>query len=138
MVPVPPTGPASMTEAITYDDMGNIKTLKRDAGVVTTYAYTGNKLTGLTGGVSGTYTYDANGNATKDRTLTTLSYNYYLNLPQTATKTSTSVRLASSLKIIQFVFCLFRKRISHFAKLMTSQIRIFQLEIRLDLKSSFT
>jgi|GEM_PF-2278381 len=85
-----PAGPASMTEAITYDDMGNIKTLKRDAGAVTTYAYTGNQLTGLTGGISGTYTYDANGNAKTDRTGMAFTYNY-LNLPQTATKSGTSV-----------------------------------------------
>ena len=85
-----PTGAASMTEAITYDDMGNIKTLRRDAGTVTTYVHTGNQLTGLTGGLSGTYTYDINGNAKTDRTGMAFTYNY-LNLPQTATKSGTSV-----------------------------------------------
>ena len=38
--------------------MGNIKTLKRDALAIITYAYTGNKLTGFTSGLSGSYTYD--------------------------------------------------------------------------------
>jgi len=87
-----PVGTASMSEIITYDElgMGNIKTLKRDALAVTTYAYNGNKLTGLTGGLEGTYTYDGNGNATKDRTGMQFSYNY-LNLPQSANKTGTSV-----------------------------------------------
>jgi len=87
-----PSGIASMSEVITYDElgMGNIKTLKRDALAVTTYTYNGNKLTGLTGGLTGAYTYDGNGNATKDRTGMTISYNY-LNLPQSANKTGTSV-----------------------------------------------
>ncbi|WP_447768535.1 DUF6443 domain-containing protein [Sphingobacterium faecium] len=85
-----PTGTSSMSEIMTYDDMGNVKTLKRDALVVTTYAYNGNKLTGLTGGLTGAYTYDGNGNATKDRTGMLFSYNY-LNLPQSASKTGTSV-----------------------------------------------
>jgi len=87
-----PAGAASMSEVITYDalGMGNIKTLQRDALAATTYTYNGNKLTGLTGGIKGSYTYDGNGNATKDRTGMILSYNY-LNLPQSATKTGTSV-----------------------------------------------
>lgn len=74
-----------MSEVLTYDDMGNIKTLKRDNGTVTTYNYTvnsvaSNRLQSLTGGMTGTYTYDANGNATKDRTGMTFRYNH-LNLP---------------------------------------------------------
>ncbi|UIR56448.1 RHS repeat-associated core domain-containing protein [Sphingobacterium sp. SRCM116780] len=87
-----PTGATSMSEVITYDDlgMGNIKTLKRDTSTVTTYTYNGNKLTDLTGGVKGTYTYDGNGNATKDRTDMIFTYNY-LNLPQSASKTGTAV-----------------------------------------------
>ena len=44
----------------------------------------------LTGGLTGTYTYDANGNATKDRTGMSFTYNH-LNLPQSATKSGTSV-----------------------------------------------
>jgi len=86
------TGTASIAEVITYDDlgMGNIKTLKRDAQTATTYTYTGNRLTELTGGVEGSYTYDANGNAKTDRQGMTFTYNY-LNLPQTAKKTGVDV-----------------------------------------------
>ncbi|UZJ64243.1 hypothetical protein OKW96_17950 [Sphingobacterium sp. KU25419] len=87
-----PAGAASMSEVITYDalGMGNIKTLQRDDLATAVYNYNGNKLTALTGGIKGSYTYDGNGNATKDRTGMILSYNY-LNLPQSATKTGTSV-----------------------------------------------
>ena len=85
-----PVGAASMTEVIDYDDMGNIKTLKRDALAVTSYTYAGNKLTSLSGGGNGNYTYDANGNAKTDRMGTVFTYNY-LNLPQTAVRTGTSV-----------------------------------------------
>ncbi len=86
------TGTASIAEVITYDDlgMGNIKTLKRDALPVTTYTYTGNKLMSLSGGLSGNYTYDANGNAKTDRMGMAITYNY-LNLPQTAKKAGTDV-----------------------------------------------
>ncbi|UIR57751.1 RHS repeat-associated core domain-containing protein [Sphingobacterium sp. SRCM116780] len=80
----------AMTELITYDDMGNIKTLKRDAGTVTTYTYNGNQLTGLTGGLGGNYTYDGNGNAKTDRMGMTFTYNH-LNLPKIAVKTGTDV-----------------------------------------------
>ncbi|WP_333625477.1 DUF6443 domain-containing protein [Sphingobacterium siyangense] len=86
------TGVASIAEVITYDDlgMGNIKTLKRDALTATTYTYTGNKLMSLSGGLTGSYTYDANGNAKTDRMGMAITYNY-LNLPQTAKKTGTDV-----------------------------------------------
>ncbi|WP_333625533.1 RHS repeat-associated core domain-containing protein [Sphingobacterium siyangense] len=86
------TGVASIAEVITYDDlgMGNIKTLKRDALVATTYTYTGNKLMSLSGGLTGSYTYDANGNAKTDRMGMAITYNY-LNLPQTAKNTGTDV-----------------------------------------------
>ncbi|MCW8309673.1 RHS repeat-associated core domain-containing protein, partial [Sphingobacterium sp. InxBP1] len=84
------TGSASIAEAISYDDMGNIKTLKRDAQLVTTYTYDGNKLTGLSGGLTGSYTYDANGNAKTDRLGMVFTYNH-LNLPQTAKKSGTDV-----------------------------------------------
>ncbi|MDR2270612.1 MAG: RHS repeat-associated core domain-containing protein [Sphingobacterium sp.] len=84
------TGTASIAEVMSYDNMGNIKTLKRDALAVTTYAYTGNKLTGFTSGLSGSYTYDANGNAKTDRMGMAFTYNY-LNLPQTAKKAGTDV-----------------------------------------------
>ncbi len=86
------TGTASIAEAITYDDlgMGNIKTLKRDALTATTYTYTGNKLMSLSGGLTGSYTYDANGNAKTDRMGMAITYNY-LNLPQTAKKAGVDV-----------------------------------------------
>lgn len=85
-----PAGATSMSEVVDYDDMGNIKTLKRDALTATAYTYNGNKLTGLTGGLSGNYTYDDNGNAKTDRTGMAFTYNY-LNLPQTAIKANTNV-----------------------------------------------
>ncbi|MDR6735528.1 DUF6443 domain-containing protein [Sphingobacterium sp. 2149] len=86
------TGTASIAEVITYDDlgMGNIKTLKRDALTATTYTYTGNKLMSLSGGLTGSYTYDANGSVKTDRMGMAITYNY-LNLPQTAKKTGVDV-----------------------------------------------
>ncbi|ATP58016.1 sugar-binding protein [Pedobacter ginsengisoli] len=78
-----------MSEVLTYDVMGNIKTMNRDAGGIGTYNYTGNQLTSITGGTlaTGSYAYNANGNATTDgRTGVVLTYNL-LNLPSTATKT---------------------------------------------------
>src|SRR5690606_19343951 len=80
-----------MSEVLAYDDMGNITNLKRDGHATgISYTYTGNRLMSLSGALTGTYTYDANGNATKDRTGMTFSYNH-LNLPKTATKSGTSV-----------------------------------------------
>jgi len=79
-----------MSETLSYDVMGNIETLKRDNGTLINYSYNGNQLSSLTGGLSGSYTYDANGNATKDRTGMDFAYNY-MNLPKTATKNGTSV-----------------------------------------------
>ncbi len=80
-----------MSEVLTYDDMGNITNLKRDGHATgISYTYTGNRLMSLSGALTGTYIYDANGNATKDRTGMTFSYNH-LNLPKTATKSGTSV-----------------------------------------------
>jgi len=84
------TGAASIAEVMSYDDMGNIKTLKRDALSTTTYTYTGNKLTSLAGGLTGSYTYDGNGNAKTDRMGMAFTYNY-LNLPQTARKAGADV-----------------------------------------------
>lgn len=86
------TGTASIAEVIAYDDlgMGNIKTLKRDAFAVTNYSYTGNKLMSLSGGLTGSYTYDANGNAKTDRMGMAITYNH-LNLPQTAKKAGVDV-----------------------------------------------
>lgn len=78
-----------MSEVLSYDKMGNISALKRD-NITTNYQYVGNQLTSLNGGLSGTYTYDKNGNATKDRTGMTLTYNE-LDLLSVANKTGTSV-----------------------------------------------
>ena len=83
------TGTA-MSEAMSYDDMGNITTLTRDGGTPIAYSYAGNRLTALSGGLSGTYSYDANGNALTDRTGMSLSYNY-LNLPDSAWNGTVSV-----------------------------------------------
>ncbi|WP_437922388.1 RHS repeat-associated core domain-containing protein [Sphingobacterium sp. LRF_L2] len=92
------SGTTVMIEALTYDDMGNIRTLARNTGnttttTSTTYTYNNsgksNRLASLSGNTN-TYTYDVNGNATKDRLATTFTYNY-LNLPKTASKTGTSV-----------------------------------------------
>ena len=56
-----------MSEVLAYDDMGNITNLKRDGHATgISYTYTGNRLMSLSGALTGTYTYDANGNATKD------------------------------------------------------------------------
>ncbi|UIR57994.1 RHS repeat-associated core domain-containing protein [Sphingobacterium sp. SRCM116780] len=83
-----------MSEALTYDDMGNIKTLTRDGGTTITYAYNNtnksNRLLSLTGGLTGAFTYDLNGNATKDRTGMAFTYNQ-LNLPKTAAITGRTV-----------------------------------------------
>lgn len=78
-----------MSEMLSYDVMGNIKTMNRDGLGLGTYNYTGNRLTNITGAplVTGTYVYDANGNVTTDgRTGVVLTYNV-LNLPATAVKT---------------------------------------------------
>src|SRR5690606_36890137 len=78
-----------LIEALTYDDMGNIRTLRRDNGTVITYNYNNsqksNRLASLSGGLSGSFTYDLNGNATKDRTGMNFAYNH-LNLPRTVSK----------------------------------------------------
>ena len=83
-----------MNEVLSYDDRGNIKTLKRDNDALITYTYTNgntsNRLASLSGGLTGSYTYDGNGNATKDRTGMLFTYNH-LNLPKTAKKTGVSV-----------------------------------------------
>jgi len=83
-----------LKEALIYDDMGNMRTLTRDNGPVINYAYNNtnksNRLASLSGGITADFTYDLNGNATKDRTGMGFSYNH-LDLPKTADKTSTSV-----------------------------------------------
>lgn len=75
-----------ISEALSYDVMGNIVTLNRDGAGASTYSYTGNRLTSITGSSVSTatnYVYDQNGNATTDgRNNKTISYNH-LNLPVT-------------------------------------------------------
>ncbi|MDN3588091.1 DUF6443 domain-containing protein [Pedobacter aquatilis] len=71
----------TMHEFLTYDEMGNIKTLKRDNGNANLYHYNGNRLW-YAENVTNGYVYDANGNAVVDgRTGYHFSYNH-LNLPQ--------------------------------------------------------
>ncbi len=69
-------------KSITYDRLGNIKTLQRDASPLRTYDYgtAGSRLQNITGGLN-TYQYDGNGNMTRDGRLDrTIGYNH-LNLP---------------------------------------------------------
>ncbi|MDR2274088.1 MAG: DUF6443 domain-containing protein [Sphingobacterium sp.] len=74
-------------EVLEYDDMGNIRKLTRDNATAISYAYNNdnksNRLASLSGGITGTFIYDGNGNSTTDRTGMTLGYNH-LNLPKTA------------------------------------------------------
>lgn len=77
---------AGMSEAMTYDEMGNIKTLTRN-GESGEYNYNGqgNRLHQIINGALATsaYGYDDNGNVTYDgRNQKTITYNI-LNLPQT-------------------------------------------------------
>ncbi|MBB1646780.1 DUF6443 domain-containing protein [Sphingobacterium sp. UME9] len=89
------SGSTVIKEALEYDDMGNIRTMAREAGAPITYLYANNnksnRLDSVSGGgVSGRYIYNTNGSATKDRTGLIFSYNY-LGLPQVASKTAVSV-----------------------------------------------
>ena len=82
-----------MSEAITYDLMGNIKTLSRNGGPGNAYHYVGNsnRLSSVDNVTVMAYEYDANGNAKKDgRNGMSLSYNY-LNLPESAGNGSVNV-----------------------------------------------
>ena len=80
----------NMSEVISYDEMGNIKTLNRDNTGANPYHYSGNRL-GSVDNVTGAYGYDVNGNANIDgRNGMTLTYNY-LNLPITANKAGASL-----------------------------------------------
>ena len=95
------TGDGNYTANYSYDNMGNITSLKRyDVSLVDnlTYTYNGNQLTkvedatsnafGFANGASTTneYTYDVNGNLTKDsnKGIASITYNS-LNLPQVVT-----------------------------------------------------
>ncbi|MEJ5092884.1 RHS repeat-associated core domain-containing protein, partial [Sphingobacterium faecium] len=95
------SGASIMVEAFNYDDMGNITSLARNNGVTTattstSYTYNNgnksNRLASLSGAITGSYTYDVNGNATKDRTGMTIGYNH-LNLPDTVYNSGGSVRI---------------------------------------------
>ncbi|KIA92321.1 hypothetical protein OC25_16675 [Pedobacter kyungheensis] len=72
-----------MSEAISYDVMGNITSLTRDNLTTNSYTgYDGNKLTAISGFINSTYSYDVNGNQKTNtaRGITNIDYNY-LNLP---------------------------------------------------------
>jgi len=89
----------SMSEALTYDVMGNIASLNRDGAGAKVYNYynsgSSNRLQSVSGLTTQDYEYDANGNAIKDG-LNGISLTYnYLNLPATAVRTtSTAVNLS--------------------------------------------
>lgn len=87
-----------MHEQLAYDDMGNITKLTRD-GTEINYTYTGNRLISLSGGLGGSYLYDANGNVTKDRMGTNLTYNH-LNLPKTANRTQSGANPAVAVQYL--------------------------------------
>lgn len=74
----------NLGESISYDVMGNIKTLYRDGYGTNDYnisLYTGNQLKQISGFTNGSYTYNDNGNLEIDGPNgNTISYNY-LNLP---------------------------------------------------------
>ncbi len=102
----------NFNEVLTYDVMGNIKTLKRNLADLNTYAYTdGNRLAGITGANPGTYHYDDNGNVDIDGVKgVNISYNY-LNLPVTITKGANQMQntwLATGNKIKKVVGSLTR------------------------------
>ncbi|RZJ91406.1 MAG: hypothetical protein EOO20_05110 [Chryseobacterium sp.] len=73
----------NLGESISYDLMGNIKSLSRDNfGTNTYHTYSGNKLKGISGFTNSNYDYDANGNLITDSQKNiALAYNS-LNLPQ--------------------------------------------------------
>lgn len=80
----------SFNEALIYDKMGNISSLTRNPMGTNTYTYTGNQLTGISGFLNGSFTYDDNGNQKTDNTKgVQITYNT-LNLPASITKASTS------------------------------------------------
>jgi len=93
------TAGVSMSEALTYDVMGNIASLNRDGAGVKVYNYynsgSSNRLQSVSGLTTQDYEYDANGNATKDG-LSGISLTYnYLNLPATVVRTTgTTVNLS--------------------------------------------
>jgi RHS repeat-associated protein len=80
---------AALNEALTYDVMGNITSLTRNA-IGSSYTYSGTQLTSVIGGVTRNYSYDANGNATSDGAGKTINYNL-LNLPRNLTSGPTTL-----------------------------------------------
>jgi len=79
-----------LSERLSYDVMGNIKTLSRDGSGDHQYHYIGNKLNYAEQMTNG-YGYDVNGNTTLDgRNGMALTYNH-LNLPETAGKAGMSL-----------------------------------------------
>ncbi len=82
----------ALSERLTYDQNGNITSLKRGpvSNTATSYSYAAsgnsNRLMGLSGGLSGNFTYNINGNLLTDsrRSVTNISYNH-LNLPTSVT-----------------------------------------------------
>jgi len=86
----------TLNEELVYDKMGNILSLKRgvSTNTPTTYSYVNggmsNLLSSTSGAISGTYTYDGNGNALTDsKRGVTITYNQ-LNLPQSVTRSGGS------------------------------------------------
>jgi len=68
---------------ISYDELGNIKSLTRGTNTPYAYTYAGNQLQTVSGLTGSTYTYDNNGNVLHDgRNNNNITYNM-LNLPQT-------------------------------------------------------
>ncbi|RWU06138.1 RHS repeat domain-containing protein [Pedobacter chitinilyticus] len=74
----------NLGETISYDLGGNILSMAREGFGTNSYnSYTGNKLTGITGFTTGSFSHDANGNVKSDsyRNISNIIYNY-LDLPQ--------------------------------------------------------
>lgn len=90
------TNGSAMTEIVSYDDMGNILSLKRDNQAAIVYSYEngnkGNRLIGISGGLTGSFSYDANGNSLTDRSGMIFSYNH-LNLPKSVGGPGTNLTL---------------------------------------------
>lgn len=92
------TGSSTLGEQVTYDVMGNIKTLIRTGNLPATLVYNyynsnaSNQLQAVTNGGNAfrSYSYDANGNATSDGGAKQISYNLF-NLPQTVTQGGTQL-----------------------------------------------
>ncbi|ATP59282.1 type IV secretion protein Rhs [Pedobacter ginsengisoli] len=88
---------SELDEVIAYDKAGNISSLKRGPAASTPIAYTyanaglSNQLSGVTGGLTGIFTYNTNGSAISDGTrgITSITYNQ-LNLPATVTGSQTA------------------------------------------------